>query len=318
MKPECSETLLKCSRREASFVKREARDGKRDTFFPSARYVCLPSRNTFHASPFMSFLPRFALRASRFTSNGFTLIEMLGVLAVLAILGGLLAPQVVKHLDVAMQDEEAMYLQDIAEGVELYVRDLRAWPASWPTNPASLSPTYVPISAAQIGQNARGFTRYYYLHPDFAGLTNSAGITAGDLPNARFLLISNLRGNENPTITNAAEFDGWWNTDTTTTPDLIIHREHFGKLFHLVSLSAVGDGGSYQVDGTATNSGGGRLTSYGRYHVTGTDIELDEASFFSVGNAEQTVILTSDAGYQFDPDCPSGSQWNILGSTCST
>ena len=250
----------------------------------------------------------------RATNNGFTLIEMLGVLAVLAILGGLLAPQVVKHLDIAAQDEEVMYLQDIAQGVEVYLRENRSWPA----NLAALSPDYVPISSAQIAQNERGFPRYYFAHPDMGSFNNATGIAGSDLPDARFLLISNVKADASPTITNGTQFDTWWNTDTTTTPDLKIYRGQVGSLFHLVSVSAVGDGGSYRIDGTATSSGGGRLTSHGNYHLVGTPLELDEADTFSPGNSELDFTLTSDAGYQFDPDCSVGSRWNALGTTCTS
>ncbi len=246
--------------------------------------------------------------------DGFTLIEMLGVLAVLAILGGLLAPQVVKHLDIAAQDEEEMYLEDIAQGVEMYLRENRTWPA----NLTTLSPDYVPIGNTQISQNERGFPRYFVVHPDMGSFNNATGIAGSALPDARFLLISNLGADANPTITNGTQFDTWWNTDTTTTPDVKIYRGHMGKMFHLVSVSAVGDGGSFQIDGTATSSGGGRISSQGNYHLVGTPIELDEADTFSAGNSELDFTLTSDAGYQFDPECTTGSQWNALGTTCTT
>ena len=239
---------------------------------------------------------------------------MLGVLAVLAILGGLLAPQVVKHIDIAVQDAEAMYLRDIAQGVEVFLRENRAWPA----NLTALSPDYVPIGSPQIGENRNGFSRYFFVHPDMGSFNNATGIASSDLPDARFLLISNLGADASPTITNESEFDSWWNTDTTTIPDLKIYRGHMSKMFHLVSVSAVGDGGSYQVNGTAISSGGGRITSRGNYHLVGTFIELDEADTFSAGNAEVNFTLTSDAGYQFDPDCTTGFQWNALGSTCTT
>ena len=239
---------------------------------------------------------------------------MLGVLAVLAILGGLLAPQVVKHLDMAAQDEETMYLRDIAQGIEVYLRENRSWPA----NLAALSPDYVPISSAQIGQNERGFPRYFFVHPDMGSFSNATGIAGSDLPDARFLLISNVKADASPTITNGTQFDAWWNTDTTTTQDLKIYRGHVGSLFHLVSISAVGDGGSYRIDGTTTNSGGSRLTSHGNYHLIGTPIEFDESNNFSPGTYDFGFTLTSDAGYQLDPDCAVGSQWNALGSTCTS
>ena len=300
MKRECSEISSKNSKaylvsREAYLVKEKPEDFSRERRF------------TLHARRFTFFLPRF-------TNCGFTLIEMLGVLAVLAILGGLLAPQFVKHLDVAAQVEEEMYLKDIGQGVELYMRENRSWPA----NLAALSPDYVTISSAQIGQNGAAFPRYFFVHPDMGSFSNATGIAGSDLPDTRFLLISNVKADASPTITNGTQFDTWWNTDTTTTPNVKIYRGHMGKMFHLVSVSAVGDGGSFRIDGTATSSGGGRITSQGNYHLVGTPIELDEADTFSAGNSEVDFTLTSDAGYQFDPDCTTGSQWNALGSTCTT
>ena len=82
------------------------------------------------------------------------------------------------------------------------------------------------------------------------------------------------------------------------------------NLFQLLSLSADGAGGSYTVDGTATNSGGGTLAAHIRYHITGTTVALDEADTF--GTAETQFMMTAEAGYQFDPDCPSGSQWLLF------
>ena len=249
----------------------------------------------------------------RSEKNGFTLIEMLGVLAIVAILGGLLAPQFIKHINVSIRDEEAQNLESIGQGIDVYLRENRAWPA----NLAALSPDYVPISSGQITQNERGFPRYYIVHPDMSSFDNSIGIAPGGLPDARFLVISNLTADANPVINNSNQFDTWWNTDETSTPDLKIFRGHVATLFRLVSLSAVGDGGSYRIDGTTTNSGGNRLASHGNYHIVGTPVELDEANNFSAGNYEFDFTLTSDSGYQFDPDCSAGFQWNILGTSCS-
>ena len=117
-----------------------------------------------------------------------------------------------------------------------------------------------------------------------------------------------------PTITNDTEFEAWWNTDETSTPDLKIHRGHVGNLFHLLSLSADGAGSSYAIDGTATNSGGGTLALHTRYHITGTPVELDEVDTFAT--AETQFTMTAEAGYQFDPDCAGGSQWRVISSGC--
>ena len=81
--------------------------------------------------------------------NGFTLIEMLGVLAILAILGGLLAPKFIQVINRDMRGAEVQRLQAIAQGIEVSLRENRAWPA----NLAALSPAYVPFSSTQLTQN---------------------------------------------------------------------------------------------------------------------------------------------------------------------
>lgn len=249
--------------------------------------------------------------ALRLTSPpGFTLVELIGVLAILAILASFITPNVINQLRSTRRDAEDQQLANIAQGIELYIRQTR----SLPTNLAALSPDYVPVSSGQLTNNANGFLRYYFMQPNISGYNNATGITPSTLADSRFLLITNLTQNVNPTITTDAEFETWWNTDETGTPDLKIHRGQFGQLLHLLSLSADGVGGSYAVDGTPTNSGGGILASRTTYHITGSTLALDEASTF--GTAETQLTLTTDAGYQFDPDCPSGSQWRVINSGC--
>jgi len=251
--------------------------------------------------------------ASRLTSSqGFTLVELIGVLAILAILASFITPNVINQLRGARRDAEDQQLVNIAQGIELFIRQTRSFPA----NLAVLSPDYVPVSSGQLNNNANGFLRYYFVQPNISGYTNVAGLDPAALADSRFLLITDLTQNTNPTIITDAEFETWWNTDETGTPDLKIHRGHVGHLFHLLSLSADGAGGSYDIDGTATDSGGGTLALHTRYHVTGTSIELDEADTFAT--AETQFTMTAEAGYQFDPDCPGGSQWRVISSGCYT
>jgi hypothetical protein len=143
------------------------------------------------------------------------------------------------------------------------------------------------------------------------------GLAPATLADSRFLLITDLTQNAAPSITTDAEFNAQWNMDETGTPDLKIYRGHVGHLFHLLSLSTDGAGGSYRIDnGTPINSGGGTLALHTRYHLTGTTVELDEADPFDPFGVKTQFTMTGDAGYQFDPDCPSGSQWRITSSGC--
>jgi len=243
-------------------------------------------------------------------TGGFTLVEMIGVLAIMAILASFIAPNVINQLAAAKRDAEDGQLATIAKGIELYIRQTRSFPATL----TALSPDYVTAALGQLTTNPNGFLRYYFVQPNISGFTNATGLSTTALADARYMVITHLAQNVNPPITTDASFETWWSTDETGTPDLKIHRGHVGHLFHLLSLSANGAGGSYAVDGSPTASGGGTLVPHIRYHLTGTPIGLDEANTFSVPEAQFT--LTTEAGFQFDPDCAAGSKWRIISSGC--
>ncbi|MDT3777414.1 type II secretion system protein [Nitrospira sp. MA-1] len=251
------------------------------------------------------------IRTSRcLATSGFTLVEMIGVMAIIAILASFIAPNVINQLATVRRDSEDGQLTTIAQAVELYVRQTH----SFPTTLTALSPDYVAMASGQLTTNPNGFLRYYFVQPNISGFTNSTGLPTTALADARFMVITHLAQNVNPSITTDANFETWWSTDETGTPDLKIHRGHVSHLFHLLSLSANGAGGSYAIDGSQTVAGVGTLVPHIRYHLTGTPISLDETNSFTGQKTQFT--LTAEAGFQFDPDCPAGSQWRLNSSGC--
>ncbi len=244
------------------------------------------------------------------STKGFTLIELIGVMAIMATLAAVIVPNVIQQIDAATQDAETLNLAAMGQGVMLYLRDQHAWPA----DPADLSPGYVPFGAVQLTQNHNGFPRYMSIHPDVSAYNNVVGLASTDLPDTRFLLISDLRQDAAVVIATAADFDTWWNTDETVTPNLKIHRGHIGSLFHLLSLSVTGVGGSYSIDGTATSSGGAMLALHGNYHLIGTTVGLDEANTYATPEIQFSLAI--DAGYQFQPSCAVGAQWSAFNVGC--
>jgi len=235
--------------------------------------------------------------------SGFTLLALVGILAIMTIAASVLLPNMATLFDQKTTSSERQHLKDIGKGTELYFTTNRAWPP----NLAAHAPNYVPLASVQLSQNPRGFPRYYFVHPSTSAFTNGTGLASSALVDARFLLISNLSADAAPTITNATEFDTWWGT--AETADLHIHKGTTGSLFSQVTLNATGKGGSYQIDGTTTNSSGGTLSNYSQYHVEGSTISLDEATTY--GTPEIQFALTEDVTFTFVPCMPSGKRWII-------
>lgn len=223
--------------------------------------------------------------------RGSGIIGMIGVLAVLSIVATTLVPNVIRKMDSHANTASVNHLNEIGEGVKSYMRSNRAWPPTL----ASLSPEYVRFAGTQLTQNENGYPRYYVVHPTTSGFTNAAGIADADLQDIRFLLITNLTRDEAPSITNATEFDAWWDTDASATPGLFIYRGTLTELFYRLHLSVGNPSGSYRIDGVTINSGGGTLAEHVRYHVRGTPIGLDDQDPYATPEFE--ISLVSFRGY---------------------
>lgn len=275
------------------------------------------SRQTCEASGFPESASQISPSPSR-PHSGFTIIEVIGVLAVMATLMAILVPNIIDQLDRAVQEAEARNVKAIGQGVELYLTQNLNWPNG---SIITLAPEYVPFDRDQTLLNPRGFLRYLRIHPDANPYNNGNGIAPSNLSDFRFMVISDLTQNANPITNNAAQFDNWWDTDDSIVPDLVIYRGTIKPLLSLVSLSAVRSGGapgSFRIDGRATNSFGNSPSSiYGQYHLKGTLVELSETpNFGGGGGVTISFNLTADAGYQWDSNCAAGVKWHALGGAC--
>jgi type II secretory pathway pseudopilin PulG len=266
----------------------------------------------------MEHPPRRSLSSSNiplafFPQGGFSLIAVIGVLAVITIGLSLVTPSLVQIFDRHHQETELLQLRRIADGILTYLEQNKAFPPSL----ASLAPDYVPFPAAQLTTNARVFPRYYAAHPAMIGLNNSTGLSATELVDTRFLLITNLTQDASPTITTPAEFESWWTTDESLVPNLHIHRGNVGHLFYSLAITPEGNGASFFVSTTpATDSGGGLLPTHNAFHLVGTTIGFDEAGTYSL--PEVQFALTTNTAYWFDPLCTATNQWNPLDPNCGS
>lgn len=246
-----------------------------------------------------------------FSQGGFSLIAMIGVLAVITIGLSLVTPALLQIEDRRHQEAERLQLRQIADGIQTYLEQNKAFPPSL----GSLIPDYVPFSGAQLTINAHGFPRYYAVHPTMNGFSNSTGLSAAELLNARFLLLSNLTQDVAPTITTPAEFESWWTTNESLVPNLHLHRNDVGHLFYSLAITPEGNGASYFISATpTTDSGGGLLPTHSAFHLVGTIIGFDEAVIYSL--PEVQFALTTNTAYWFDPLCSATKRWNPLDPSC--
>jgi prepilin-type N-terminal cleavage/methylation domain-containing protein len=139
---------------------------------------------------------------------GFSLIEMIGVLAIMAILASVIVPNALRAIDRGAASAEVQTMANLGQEVKYYLRDQGVAPtaANWATALAG----YADLSPTAVTTNGRNQARVY--------LTDPAGS-----PTPRVLLLSSLRpGLSLPTaadISSAATFQQIWQTADGSVPD---------------------------------------------------------------------------------------------------
>lgn len=134
----------------------------------------------------------------------FTLVEMIGVLAILTIMAGVLTPNILRSIERAAVRAEGDNLHAMGREIGLYLRDnsVLPTPAAWNTQLAA----YSSLNAADILTNRRRVARLYVPDPVAA--------------NQRVLLISGMRnGVALPTAAVVAgNFQAIWDTAEGSVP----------------------------------------------------------------------------------------------------
>src|SRR2546422_516037 len=163
--------------------------------------------------------------------QGFTAIELTGVLAVLAILAATVIPNVIRRIDFATWQRETSDLKVMANGL---VRTILLDKAVY--NQAGLpaaAAKYLDLSLSQVTTNSRGFSRVFLVDPSL----NINGVSASGLPypqgnsgstnrpgNPRMMIVSTL-ARALPTALssiNAANFANIWTTPDGVVPSALV------------------------------------------------------------------------------------------------
>ena len=257
----------------------------------------------------------------RKTQRGFTLIEVIGVLSIMAILASVIAPSVLDDIKRARQDKESLTLEGLSAYLQDYIIDNQRIPtrttADWTTSIASQGT----LPVARIEFNERGFRRGYYVDPQFfsgsdtafPGYTQTIGLAAKPV-SPRIMLVSSLTANAPSAPTTATAFNAIWDQSAAASlvesPDIKIERINLRNIFHRIILTNEHtnqpgyqlEAGSLNALPAATGGVDGLAT---RYLIERTRMNLLSDPFPS-GNLNQVVMIAGPTNYTYRNN---GSEW---------
>jgi prepilin-type N-terminal cleavage/methylation domain-containing protein len=251
--------------------------------------------------------------------GGFSLIEMIGVLAIISILAALLSPVIVKRLDFAATTREANDLSAISNAIAVQVLQSKTivtgpnWPA--------VAANYMSLPANSVSNNARGYARAFLLDgggwlgrvtlPYVQSRSGSAAAPAG----ARILIVSSIGASlpvSSGTLASNVFNDIWltpggsrpttWGTWSGKPGDLLIQRITLDPLFHRLILNS-NDGtpkyGSFTVDTTDVTNALPVLGITNAWYLEGTIVGLYDTNSGSM-TLEGRDILLQDSSYVYE------------------
>jgi prepilin-type N-terminal cleavage/methylation domain-containing protein len=237
---------------------------------------------------------------------GFTLLELIGVMAVMAILAGALAPAVIQLLDEGYQTAEEQNLRTIGDALQRYIRQTKAIPRALDTEWPVAVANYAALPAPRVLTNDKNFNRRLYFDPRFfstvdqvfPGFAQDRGLAS--TPNSpRAMIVSNLQGAVTTALNTNAQFQAVWDqTNTATiveTKNLMIERLNFAPLFirAVLSNSSASQGGYALESGTegAVAAAGGGLDGVRTiFVVADTRLSLNAAPFPGGATLRELVV----------------------------
>ncbi len=253
--------------------------------------------------------------------RGFTLMELIGVIAVIAILSAVIAPNLFKSVDDALAKAEKGNLETLANGLVSYSRQAKRLPSRTPADWAAVIANHVAIPESEVLVNRRGFNRALYFDPrfftssdsNFSGYQQTSGLTAPPV-SPRAIFVSDLTRNAPARPTTSAAFEAIWDQDPGASvlagPKVHIQRISFASLFHRLVLNNQNtsqpayslESGSQSAVPAASGGLDGMVT---RYVMDGTELRLYQAPFPS-GALETSSLVQVDKHYRYGTD---GTNW---------
>jgi type II secretory pathway pseudopilin PulG len=252
-----------------------------------------------------------------------TLVEVIGVLAVLAIFAAVLLPALIRETDKVVADKETANLQAFGNALQQNImrNGYISGAADWLTNVA----TELGMFVSDVAANTRNQPRFFLIDPGLQVGTNGYGILpytqspAGSPPPAstRVMILSSLgvafpAGMKNGVLATPGDFSNIWNTADGVVPsgvtalsgwkgtgdDLKIQRVNLSPLFiHLVLTSYASTNASYySINGTLNPTALTSANWLDRYFLQNSVLGLYSASTAALDSQQ---ILTSDSSFVY-------------------
>jgi len=257
-----------------------------------------------------------APRVHRSTQAGYTLIEMIGVLAILAILVTMITPSIIERIRHAQISKEAKTLPTLGEALQRHILRHKNIPnAMW----AQVIADELAAPIRQVGTSVAGNPRVFLIDPEFQigdheGLPydqTEEGATAAPV-HARVMFISS-QGRPLPSLiasglaSDPEIFENIWNAARDTVPigwpaewdrqgeALQIHRMNLAPLFHRVLVSDL------TTDGTPSIAiDGGEAFEVPEGGLSAFYLKETALAFYHDGDLDFRDLLMSDRGYVYE------------------
>ena len=253
--------------------------------------------------------------------NGFSLLEMIGVMAVMAILAGAIAPAVFQMMEDAHETAERQNLDNLADALRQVVRNDRRIPSLTTSDWTTAIADYASLAPANVLQNEKNQNRRLYADPmfftntnqAFAGYTQTSGLNTRPY-SPRMMLVSNLNGSVSANLNSHTRFTDVWEQTADAliveSDSVIVERINLASEFYEIVLSNsntgqagyVLDSGSEAAIAAALSGVDGSRTIF---VLAGSRLAL-RAAPYPGGTTQRQILLTDSQNFRYQLD---GGVW---------
>ncbi|MEE9335618.1 MAG: prepilin-type N-terminal cleavage/methylation domain-containing protein [Granulosicoccaceae bacterium] len=262
------------------------------------------------------------MRQPRKKGYGFSLLEMIAVMAITSVLAGVLMPSLIRGIQQSYSKAEAQSMLSLVQSLRQYTLSKKRIPSRAVSDWSVALADNLGQSPAQIAQNGRGYNRALFLDPrflhstanQFNGFSQNRGLTAAPF-SPRAIFVSDLNNNVLTRQLNAAQFNALWEQSASAlykeSKEIKVERINFSSLFHRVLLtnqktSAAGFITEDGAMGTVQPHSGGIDGAEERYILGTSQLKLFDSTDSSVP-FQTTVLVNGSTNFRH---ILTGTNWN--------